>query len=60
MVSFVFQTKKRERENRRREGKNEENDPISLLKGLRMELERENAASHWKIPPSTIVARGIH
>lgn len=35
MVSFVFQTKKRKREkeeNKRRGAKNEENDPISLLK----------------------------
>lgn len=52
MVSFVFQTKKKkERERRRGKGreKRRERSHFFVERSLRMELERENAASHWKI-----------
>ena len=45
MVSFVFQTKKK----RERRGKRRERSHFFVERSLRMELERENAASYWKI-----------
>lgn len=52
MVSFVFQTKKKERERKKKRGgeeKRRERSHFFVERSLRMELERENAASHWKI-----------